>query len=270
MAKLESNLRLIPAVLVACSLLLGLKVVIWSSGIFATPVDTSSLKRFSNASTPDDNRGFSRVFEFVRSNFTLEDQIVTGSVGADKPKDEKPKDDYELLNDKAKIISTERPKENIVQGKASQTSETILLDRLLQRRNELDEREKAIEEKKLLLEAAQKKLEEQVETLKKNQVNLEQAKTTENSKEDTQLKSLILMYETMRAKDAAKIFDRLDMRILSELAKNMKPQKLGDILAQMQTENAEKLTRELARKSVSTPQMPTIDNLPKIQGKPMS
>ena len=54
------------------------------------------------------------------------------------------------------------------------------------------------------------------------------------------------MYENMKAKDAARIFDRLDMRILLEVATQINPRRMSDILAQMSPEAAERLTVELA------------------------
>ena len=57
------------------------------------------------------------------------------------------------------------------------------------------------------------------------------------------------MYENMKAKDAARIFDRLDMKILVEVATQIKPRKMSEILAQMSPEAAERLTVELARRA---------------------
>jgi flagellar motility protein MotE (MotC chaperone) len=54
------------------------------------------------------------------------------------------------------------------------------------------------------------------------------------------------MYETMKPKEAAKIFDRLDIRILLDLATQIKPQRMSEIMAQMSPETAERLTVELA------------------------
>ena len=57
------------------------------------------------------------------------------------------------------------------------------------------------------------------------------------------------MYENMKAKDAAKIFDRLEIKILVEVATQINPRRMSDILAQMSPEAAERLTVELAARS---------------------
>ncbi len=57
------------------------------------------------------------------------------------------------------------------------------------------------------------------------------------------------MYENMKSKDAARILDRLDMKILVDVATQINPRKMSEILAQMTPEAAERLTVELARRA---------------------
>ena len=59
------------------------------------------------------------------------------------------------------------------------------------------------------------------------------------------------MYEGMKPKDAAKVFDRLEMSVLFEIASQIAPRKMSDILGLMSTEAAERLTVELARRAGS-------------------
>jgi flagellar motility protein MotE (MotC chaperone) len=75
------------------------------------------------------------------------------------------------------------------------------------------------------------------------------------------------MYENMKPKDAAKIFDRLDMPILIAVVSQIKPRVMSDIMAQMQPEAAERLTTELASRAVGiAPSQPPTE-LPKIEGQ---
>ena len=79
------------------------------------------------------------------------------------------------------------------------------------------------------------------------------------------------MYENMKAKDAAKIFDRLDLRILVEVANAMNPRRMSDILGLMTPEAAERLTVELANRSGAIEQgAAAAPELPKIEGRPKS
>ena len=75
------------------------------------------------------------------------------------------------------------------------------------------------------------------------------------------------MYETMKPKEAAKIFDRLDIKVLAEVASQINPRRMSEIMAQMSPETAERLTVEFASRSDADKSQKPAD-LPKIDGKP--
>ena len=83
------------------------------------------------------------------------------------------------------------------------------------------------------------------------------------------LKGLITMYEGMKPKDAARVFDRLEMSVLFEIASQIAPRKMSDILGLMAPEAAERLTVEMARRAGTDKSASTAD-LPKIEGKMLS
>jgi flagellar motility protein MotE (MotC chaperone) len=68
----------------------------------------------------------------------------------------------------------------------------------------------------------------------------------------------------MKPKDADKVFDRLEMGVLIEIASQIAPRKMSDIMGLMQPEAAERLTVELARRANGGDKAP---ELPKIEGK---
>jgi flagellar motility protein MotE (MotC chaperone) len=74
------------------------------------------------------------------------------------------------------------------------------------------------------------------------------------------------MYEGMKPKDAAKVFDRLEMPVLFEIASQIAPRKMSDILGLMSAEAAERLTVEMARRA-GPGQSASAADLPKIEGK---
>ena len=83
-------------------------------------------------------------------------------------------------------------------------------------------------------------------------------------------KGIITMYEGMKPKDAAKVFDRLEMSVLFEIASQIAPRKMSDILGLMTPEAAERLTVELARRAGSDKSVSasaSAADLPKIEGK---
>ena len=82
------------------------------------------------------------------------------------------------------------------------------------------------------------------------------------------LKTLAVMYENMKPKDAAKIFDRLDMKVLLDMTSQINPRKMSEILALMSADAAERLTMELANRANGGEKAANTNALPKIEGRP--
>jgi flagellar motility protein MotE (MotC chaperone) len=144
-------------------------------------------------------------------------------------------------------------------------AERALLERLQERRQELDARARELDVRESLLAAAEKKLE-----LKSAEQKTSDGKGGASRKDDPEarFKGLVLMYETMKPKEAAKIFDRLDIRVLLDVASQINPRAMSAILAQMSPEAAERLTVELASRGNSSEKLIDPNDLPKIEGKP--
>jgi flagellar motility protein MotE (MotC chaperone) len=115
---------------------------------------------------------------------------------------------------------------------------------------------------------AEKKLEERLGELKQAEERIVAATQQREEVELHRLKNLVTMYESMKAKDAAKIFDGLDLKLATEVAKLIQPRRMSDILAQMSPEAAQRLTVELASRPASDGHAPSKQELPKIEGRP--
>jgi flagellar motility protein MotE (MotC chaperone) len=78
------------------------------------------------------------------------------------------------------------------------------------------------------------------------------------------------MYETMKPKDAAKIFDQLEIRTLLRVARAVNPRKMAPILAAMSAARAQELTSAMAA-DTPPPRVAAasedLANLPQIVGK---
>lgn len=148
--------------------------------------------------------------------------------------------------------------------------ERTVLESLNQRRQELEARARDLDMRESLLAAAEKRIEARLSELKDVEARLNAGARKHDDMEAAQFKGLVTMYENMRPKDAAKIFDRLDLKIQVDLVAQMNPRKMSDILAQMSPETAERLTTEIARRSGSSTSdtMPSPNDLPKIEGRP--
>jgi flagellar motility protein MotE (MotC chaperone) len=154
------------------------------------------------------------------------------------------------------------------QGKINSAGERAILERLTDRRQELDARGRELEMRESLLKAAEKRLEARVTELKEVETRINVAMNKRDEAEATRFKNLVMMYENMKAKEAARIFDRLEMKILIEVATQINPRRMSDILSQMTPEAAEKLTVELANRARGASDKANPANLPKIEGRP--
>ena len=65
---------------------------------------------------------------------------------------------------------------------------------------------------------------------------------------EAQMKSLVKIYEAMKPKDAARIFEQLDLVVLLDVIERMKERKTAPILANMDPERAKTITLELAQR----------------------
>src|SRR5947199_13333 len=141
-----------------------------------------------------------------------------------------------------------------------------IFGRLQSRRQELEARAREIDIRESLLKAAEKRIESRIEELKAVESRISTATGQKNEADAARLKGIITMYETMKPKDAAKVFDRLEMPVLIEIASQIAPRKMSDLLGLMTTEAAERLTVELTRRAGSDKSASAAD-LPKIEGK---
>ncbi|HXO72544.1 MAG TPA: flagellar protein FlbB, partial [Bradyrhizobium sp.] len=131
---------------------------------------------------------------------------------------------------------------------------------------ELDQRAREIEIRESLLKAAEKRIESKVEEMKALEGKAAGAAGQRNEQEAARFKGIITMYEGMKPKDAAKVFDRLEMSVLFEIASKIAPRKMSDIMGVMSPEAAERLTVEMARRAGGDKSAAATE-LPKIEGK---
>ncbi|HXW27513.1 MAG TPA: flagellar protein FlbB [Xanthobacteraceae bacterium] len=146
--------------------------------------------------------------------------------------------------------------------------ERAVLESLNQRRQELEARARELDVRENLLAATEKRIEAKLAEIKETEARINAAAQKKDDAEAARFKGLVSMYENMKAKDAAKIFDRLDMRILIELAGQINPRRMSDILGQMSPEVAERLTSEIAARAGAVEKGPPSADLPKIEGRP--
>jgi flagellar motility protein MotE (MotC chaperone) len=126
-------------------------------------------------------------------------------------------------------------------------AEVEVLQNLSARRAELDKRAREIDLKEKLLSASEQRVSERIAELKSIEANIQSLLAARKDAEEGQIKSLVKVYESMKPKDAARIFEELEMDILLPVAQRMKEAKFAAILAQMNPDKAKRLTVGLAK-----------------------
>lgn len=125
-------------------------------------------------------------------------------------------------------------------------NELAVLESLSERRKQLDAREAGFADQIALLDAAEKRVAERVAELKELEEAVNALLGQLDEQEEKRVAALVNVYQKMRAKDAAAIFDALDDAVLLQVAARMKEQNLAEIMGEMQPAAARKLTEMLA------------------------
>lgn len=146
-------------------------------------------------------------------------------------------------------------------------AELAVLEGLANRRKDLDKREKQIDLRENLLKAAEKRVEARIAELKSIQAQIEGELKKQDDFRQAQYDNLVKMYAAMKPKDAARIFDQMELDILSGLATQMKPRVMSAILAEMKPAVAQRLTLEMATRGKRAAKPAAPASLPKIESK---
>ena len=125
-------------------------------------------------------------------------------------------------------------------------AEIDLLQRLADRRIELEIWRRDIEMRERLLKATEKRLDKKVAELEVIQQRIKGLLKQYDKEQEAKLKSLVKIYENMKPKNAAIIFGELGMPILLDVVERMREARVAPILAKMSPQKAKRVTTELA------------------------
>lgn len=118
---------------------------------------------------------------------------------------------------------------------------------LQRRRAEILELEARLALREAAVRAAEADVMAQIERLEAFQLELEALVGAAEAEEEERLQQLVKMYESMRAKSAAAIFNQLELPVILAVAKRMREARMAAILAAMDPSRARVVTTELAR-----------------------
>lgn len=128
----------------------------------------------------------------------------------------------------------------------SDAERAVLLD-LRQRSEQIDARATALKQRESVLAAAEQKLKGRVQQLLALQQRLEALEAARKQREELGWQGLVKVYEVMKPRDAATIFNDLQMTVLLPVLDRMKERNAAPILAAMNPDKARDVTAALAK-----------------------
>lgn len=124
-----------------------------------------------------------------------------------------------------------------------------------ERRKQLEQKERNLITREALLSAAEQEIDVKYKELLKLRSEIEDLLGQQSEAEKARIDSLVKIYEGMKPKDAARIFDTLDLDVLVAVMSKMSERKLSPILAAMNPERARTVTIMLAEEK-QLPELP--------------
>lgn len=153
----------------------------------------------------------------------------------------------------APAVQTEGAAPSGAPGQSFTPTELELLQRLQERREQLESRARELDMREAMLTAAEQRFDQKIGELQNLKKEIQGLLTQANAEQQAQLDSLVKIYETMKPADAAKIFNKLENDVLLNVISRMKEAKVAPVLAAMEEKRAQEVTILLAaRKRLPT------------------
>ena len=126
--------------------------------------------------------------------------------------------------------------------------EQEVLQKLAERRAEINRRQSELDQRAALLTAAEYRIDQKLTELKDLRMQVSALVRQVEQQQLQQIESLVKLYETMRPADAARIMQALDLGVLLEVVPRMKESKAAPVLAAMDPARAREITTQLAER----------------------
>lgn len=237
MTKLARCVRLLPVLLAAATLLLGIKVhnvarAIVGVDVASSPIGEAHAESAARPPTPAKPAEAAPPASGTETGSPA--AKVTGAAG-----------------EAADAAPAAAGSSAAVQPAASpplpSAQEVQVLQQLAARRETLDRRAEDIDRRADLLRAGESRLDQKLQELKELQALLQGLLKNHETQQEEQIRSLVKIYENMKPKDAARIFEELEMATLLQVAERMAERKLAPVMANMDPAKAKAITEELAK-----------------------
>jgi flagellar motility protein MotE (MotC chaperone) len=126
-------------------------------------------------------------------------------------------------------------------------AEMALVRQLTERRDQLEQRSRTLDSREALIKVAEQRVDQKIKEMETLRAQLQTMVSQVSSTQQAQIENLVKIYETMKPKEAARIFETLDLQILLGVVQKMKPQRTSAIMAEMKPEKAKEITVALTK-----------------------
>ncbi|MBT3765016.1 MAG: hypothetical protein HOB79_13730 [Rhodospirillaceae bacterium] len=126
-------------------------------------------------------------------------------------------------------------------------AEIDLLQKLAERRDVLDGRAKELDMRVALMKAAETRIDKKIRELKAIERTIENLLAAHDQEQQKKTDKMVKIYQNMKPKDAARIFQELEINTLMLVVEKMSERKLAPIMAKMNPKKATEITVELSR-----------------------
>lgn len=239
-------LRVLPMMIVTAVCLLGFRVtiVVQDMRTLMTSVNLGQ----SRAIAQEDTGARIENFENAALNGadTIDEDMLSGTEVSDATED-----DIRLARD-------EQGEPLAIDPQSFTASELDLLQRLSERREQIDAQETEIATREAMLRAAETRIDGKISELQQLEQTLSELVAEADAQQQAKIDQLVRIYGAMKPKDAARIFNDLDMPILITVVEMMRENKVAPILAQMDAMKATAVTEALSMRK----QMPGLQDRP--------
>lgn len=223
--------RLFPITIMACVLFIMLKV----DEISNPPDYLTNIQLPAAYAAQDDEAGETETEEAPDANAeATESETTSAEVTAKEEENENPN------------VSSTPPEVAVPLDQRFNQIELDLLQNLTKRREEIEKYEEEVRLRENMLEATEIRLDKKINKLSTLKAELEALMVSYKKQEDSEMRSLVKIYESMKPKEAARIFNELDMPILLDVVDRMSERKAAPVLANMDPKRAKDLTVQLA------------------------
>ncbi len=240
------RIRLLPCLMFALAGTMTIKVgAVWNA--FEVSIGRESLAQGQSEAQPEGQPEAAAQPAVTTDASSPQQQAATTppaaqDIGVEEPMPE----ETAALPEGAVIIDEEA---GLVEDPFEYTDEEVdVLQQLAKRREELDLRARQLDEREALIAAAEQRMEQKMAELKALQAMVEDLLKARSEQEEAELASLVKMYENMKPKAAARVFEEMDMDVLLDVVERMNERKAAPILALVTPTKAKEITFELAQR----------------------